>query len=85
MSPALEEKILQLEKSTKERLPNMVTLLKDIHAALRADPENVTLMSEEQIAIIVSGLEQQTQTYVVSESIKSKSPSKKLKDMLNDL
>lgn len=85
LSPDLQEKILQLEKSVKERLPNMATMLSDIWKALKADPDQVTLLEEEDIQKIVAGLEKQTDTYIISESMRAKSPSKKLKDMLNDL
>jgi hypothetical protein len=80
----LQEKILQLEKHVKERLPNMPFLLREIWQALDKDPDNVTLLKEEQIQIIVSGLEKQTDTYIVSNTVKSKSAVSKLKNLQAD-
>ena len=51
----------------------MPTLLQEIHRTLKAQPENVTLMTEDEIAIVVSGLMQQTNTVMVRATV---SPSK---------
>jgi len=78
---ALQQDILLLEQSVKERLPNMPILLKKIWEALRKDPDNVTLASEEEIAIVFSGLERQTNTYIAQTVTKSKSTGAKLKNL----
>ena len=67
---ALKEKVASLEASLLSAHPSMGTLLRDIHQALRKQPENVTLMTEEEIAIIVRGLERQTQTYLADTTTK---------------
>lgn len=58
----LQEKVAALSQAILDRHPTMPTLLSEIYKTLRAQPENVTLMSEEDIKIIVSGLKIQTST-----------------------
>jgi hypothetical protein len=77
----LQQDILLLEKSVKDRLPDTPILLKKIHEALRKDPDNVTLASEEEIAIVFSGLERQTNTYITQSITKAKSTGAKLKNL----
>lgn len=56
----LQEKVLSLDTAIKSRHPTMPTLLQEIWRTLKAQPENVTLMTEEEIGIVVSGLQVQT-------------------------
>jgi hypothetical protein len=56
----LQEKLASLESLIKEKHPRMPTLLQEIHSALRAQPENVVLLSEDEIQVIIEGLEIQT-------------------------
>ncbi len=67
----LKEKVASLEAALLSAHPTMPTLLKEIHSALRAQPENVTLMSEEEISVIVRGLQKQTGTYLAETVSKS--------------
>jgi hypothetical protein len=62
----LKNKIAELSNAILSRHPTMPTLLREIHTTLRKQPENVTLLSDEDIAIIVRGLENQTNTYLAS-------------------
>lgn len=78
---SLQQDMLMLEKSVKERLPDMPIMLKKIHEALRKDPDNVTLATEEEIYIVFSGLEKQTNTYLTQAITKSKSTGAKLKNL----
>lgn len=55
-------KLLELEKALLDKHPSMPILLREVHTALREQPENVTLMSEEEISIIIEGLGVQTKT-----------------------
>lgn len=83
----VREKIASLQSALLERHPRMPNLLQEIHTTLRAQPENVTLMTEEEIKVIVSGLEKQTNTFladVVSKSKKSPSTASKLKNLSED-
>ena len=80
----LKEKVAELASYLIARHPRMPLLLREIHTALRAQPENVTLMSEEEIAIIVSGLKIQTATEFASSAIKgvgAKSAISKIKSL----
>jgi len=58
----LQSKIIELQEMLLSKHPRMPTLLREIHTALRAQPENVTLLQESEIAVVVSGLKVQTQT-----------------------
>jgi hypothetical protein len=80
---AISIKIQELYNSVQQTLPNMPTLLRDIHSNLKQDPEIVTLLSPEQVAIIVSGLSKQTQTTITT-SILSGSKGKSLKKISVD-
>lgn len=80
----LQEKVLALQALILDKHPKMPVLLREIHTALRAQPENVTLMSEEEIAIIVDGLKIQTGVEFASSAIKgpgSKSTGSKIKQL----
>jgi len=56
----LKEKCAELSNLLLAKHPRMPVLLREIHTALRQQPENVTLLSEEDISIIVNGLKVQT-------------------------
>lgn len=80
---AISIKIAELYNSVQSSLPNMPTLLRDIHSNLKQDPELVTLLTPEQVSIIVSGLSKQTQTTITT-SILSGSKGKSLKKISVD-
>lgn len=67
----LQEKIAALQAALLDQHPQMPTLLREIHTALRAQPENVTLLSEEDICTIVNGLQKQTNTFLATTVTKS--------------
>ena len=79
----IKEKLAQLENALLESLPTMPTLLRDIHRSLKNDPDTVTLLSEEECAILVSGLKKQTQTEIATKVIKAK-PRKALSKLTVD-
>ena len=56
----LREKVGQLASAILEKNPKMPTLLREIHTTIRQYPEQITLLCEEDISIIVSGLSVQT-------------------------
>lgn len=68
----IKMKIADLEQSILAAHPRLPLLLKDIHSILKADPTNVTLLSEEDIGILVSGLKRQTQTEIAATASKKK-------------
>lgn len=70
----LKEKVAELGAALLERHPKMPTLLREIHTTLSKYPEQVTLLAEEDIAVIVNGLKVQTGVEFASAAI-TKSPS----------
>lgn len=80
----LQEKVTSLTALILDKHPKMPVLLREIHTVLREQPENVTLMSEEEIAIIVDGLKVQTGVEFASSAIKGtgqKSMASKVKQL----
>jgi hypothetical protein len=73
----LDRNVQELQESLLARHPRMPTLLREIHTALRLQPENVTLLTEDQISVIVNGLK--IQTGVEFAAISTKSSSKGIK------
>lgn len=73
----VREQILSLQAQLLSAHPQMPVLLSTIHKQLKADPEIVTLLSEEECGIIVSGLKRQTQTEVSVKALSSKSKALK--------
>lgn len=67
----LKEKCAQLSQMLLDKNPKMPVLLREIHTALRAQPENVTLLTEEEISQIVNGLKVQTGVEFAAATVKS--------------
>jgi hypothetical protein len=74
----LQEKVGKLQEALLSAHPSMPVLLRDIHNHLKQDEECVTLLSEEEIGVIVNGLMKQTQTVIIQATLK-KGPGKSLK------
>ena len=72
----LQMKISSLQNAILSAHPTMPILLREIHTILKNDPSNVTLLSEEDIAILVSGLKQQTKTEITQAAMKKKTSLK---------
>lgn len=80
----IKNNIAELQERIHTAHPAMPSLLATIHAALKKDGSLVTLLSDEEIGIIVQGLKKQTQIEIVKE--KTKKTTKTLKTMdLDDL
>lgn len=73
----IKEKILSLESALLSQHPSMPTLLREIHQTLKANPDCVTLLENEEIGVIVNGLKKQTATEIATAAIKTKSKSLK--------
>lgn len=77
------EKLNRLEENLLEQHPLLPNLLREIHKALSLQPENVILMNEEELAILVAGLDKQTgqelAQLAVSQSKKSTGKAKAAK------
>jgi hypothetical protein len=74
----LREKVLSLQTALLEANPTMPVLLREIHQNLKQDEEIVTILSEEEIGIIVQGLMKQTNTVILA-SVAKKGTGKALK------
>ena len=77
----MQEKLASLEAALLEGTPNMPILLQDIHSHLRTDIELTSLISEEEVAIIVKGLSVQTNSVIAAKALKSESGKKALKNI----
>lgn len=72
----IKTKLDELEQALLTNHPTMSTILRDIHKTLKAQPDIVTLMSEEEIAIVVQGLTKQTNTKLVESTLKPSAAKK---------
>ena len=71
----VKEAIADLETKLLSQHPEMPILLRKIHQQLKADPEVVTLLTEDEIGVIVNGLSKQTNTVIATSIAKGKSKS----------
>ena len=94
-SDVLNHAILTLTKTkhaTLLMLPQLLTnkyfrqtLLKDIHRTLKAQPEQVTLMSEQELHMVVQGLMKQTNSNLAAAAMKpARAKKESLKSMTLD-
>ena len=81
---AIKEKVEDLKAKILAKHPNMPILLQEIHTALLQNPDQVTLLSEEEIAVIVSGLEVHTNTHLMTAAA-TKAPTKNVKSRIQNL
>lgn len=65
----IKEKLAQLEAALLAQTPGMKELLHEIHRSLKADPEVVTLLSEQECSILVRGLKKLTATEIATKSL----------------
>lgn len=77
LSEQLSEKILSLNNALESQHPSMPSLLQEIWKNLKANPDCVTLLTEEEIGVIVNGLKKQTATEIATVALKSKTKSLK--------
>lgn len=73
----VQDKIQELSERLLTEHPTMPVLLQEIHKLLKQQPDNVTLLSDEQIGAIVSGLLRTTSTQIAT-TTKKKKVSQKL-------
>lgn len=79
LSDQIKEKVLALQDALLSQHPTMPGLLQDIWKTLKANPEQATLLEEEDIGVIVNGLKRQTQTEIATAALKTKTkPIKQL-------
>jgi len=80
----LKERVSSLSDAILSKHPQMKNLLQEIWKTLRTYPENITLLSEQEIQTIVSGLKVQTQTEFAAQVTKpsaSKTLAAKIKTL----
>lgn len=77
---AIMENLLQLEDMLLKDAPEFRTVLRDIHRKLRNDPEIVTVLSPEEVALVVKGLAKHANTEVIAPA-KVKSAKKAAKNV----
>ena len=77
LNEQIREKILALDSALESQHPTMPSLLQEIWKALKANPDCVTLLTEEEIGVIVNGLKRQTATTIATAALKTKSKSLK--------
>lgn len=78
----IKERALKLQELIAASHPTMPVLLRDIWTQLKADPEIVTLMSEEDVHLIVNGLVKQTSVDIATTIMRSKKST--VKDVIAD-
>jgi hypothetical protein len=80
----ITERIIELRDALTKQLPTLPSLLRTIHDQLRADPEVVTLLTEEQVEAIIAGLEVQTKRDIY-ELVEKPAKEKKAKGALKEI
>lgn len=80
----IKTKLDALSEALVSAHPQIPTLLRDIRNTLKSFPEQVTLMTEDEINIVVRGLEKQTTSYIAAATVKS-SKSKSAKESLKNV
>lgn len=84
----IQSKIQELQEAIHTAHPSMPGILREIHKKLKEDPEVVTLLEEEEICSIVSGLMIQTNVTLTSAkkpaAEKKPSAASRLKALLGD-
>lgn len=73
----VREKLATLEAQLLETTPQIKDLLREIHRHLKADPDVVTILSEEECAVLIRGLKKQTGIEISTKAL-NKTPKKAL-------
>lgn len=71
----LQFKIASLQEAILSSHPTLPILLRDIHKILKEDPAVVTVLSEEDISTVVTGLKKQTATEITQATLKKTTKS----------
>ena len=75
----------ELEEALNQQVPGFANILRDIHIKLREDPNTVTLLSEDEIATIVKGLERHANVTLTAKAAKPTAKAKKTPISATDL
>lgn len=76
----VKEAIASLQQALLGAHPTMPILLREIHQTLKKDPEVVTLLTEDEIGVIINGLSAQTKTTIAT-SLATKRTGKAIKSI----
>ena len=74
LSTDLQMRIASLESAILATHPTLPVILREIHKQLRDDPAVVTLMTPEEIRVVVSGLKVQTKVEITQAAVKKRIP-----------
>lgn len=75
------EDLCSLEQQLVENIPTFVSTLRDIHRAQAQDPNIVTIMTPEEIGVILTGLRKHMAVEVIAPKAKTKSTTARLKNL----
>jgi len=78
LAEQVRENLTEMEEQLNTTTPNLATLLRTIHTQLKKDPEIVTILTEEECNILMSGLKEFTKIELATKALKS-TPKKSLK------
>jgi hypothetical protein len=78
----MQEKVASLQAALLGAHPQIPTLLRTTHTQLRADPELVTTLSDEDVGILVNGLKFQTRTEIAAGPLKKETAAQTIKKAL---
>ncbi len=81
----IQSNILELQQALIAAHPTMPTLLRTIHASLKANPDVVTLLTPEEIGIVVTGLKRQTNIEIISKATPASKKAKMATISTDDL
>jgi hypothetical protein len=79
----VRESIASMQTALLSAHPDLPSLLRKIHTTLKANPDIVTLLSEDEIGIIVNGLSRQ-QNITIASSISKGGKGKTIKSLTVD-
>lgn len=82
----LAMEMMELREALDKNVPGFANKLREIHVKLRNDPATVTLLSDEEIGVIVAGLEKHTNVQIIAPTaIKAAKSSRKTPVSASDL
>lgn len=79
----IQSRLSELENALVSQNPEFRTVLRKIHATLSAEPELLHLLKDEEINVIVRGIEKHSNIQIVQETEKIK--KKEMKESLKNL
>ena len=67
----IQNNLAMIKEELAKTIPNIAQSIRFIHQALSKDQDLVTIMSEEELAVLISGLKVQTRTEITASVAKS--------------